>query len=394
MRAPTIFACLLAGLLTACSPEPVGPAGPPPGATAIPMKHAKTFKVYERDGYRIVDLSAPIITWGGGAEGPEQSARLVLVPREAQAPKLEGDLAGATLVRVPATRIATNFAPLEAMLRELGVADRLVAVGGVKSYDDSIREKARSGLIRQIGYGWHSPPELDALLGSRPDLFLMSMGDLSHAQHYRRIKDMGVPVVPVFLDAEPHYMGDVDYVRLIGLLTGREREADAFVAKVGANVERLKAAAASQTTRSVISAWYAGGDRWMATIRNADNALLRDANGKNLLAEGDDNRLDSFSRIGTETLLQRGRDADCWIVRDSHSKAFTERSTLKQFRAWRDGCLYASDGMHKLEADAFDIYETGTIRPDLLLADLVAMLHPPLRTEPARYIRPDTQTPR
>jgi iron complex transport system substrate-binding protein len=209
-----------------------------------------------------------------------------------------------------------------------------------------------------------------------------------------RIEALGIPVVPVFLDNEPDYMGRVDYVRLVGMLAGREREADAFVAMVARNVDALKKAAAAQPTRSVMFAWYGGGDRWNPTIRNADAKLLRDANGRNPFEEPDDRRRDSFNQVSTEELIARGKDADCWIIRDTHSMPFRDVATLRRFKAYRDGCLFAADGMFKPEADAFEFYDMGTIRPDLVLGDIVMMLHPSLRTGPFRYIRHDTKVPR
>lgn len=363
----------------------------PSGAARVELRHAKTFTVWQREGYRIVDLRAPIVSWGEAAKGSEQHARIVLLPKDSPSPALKGDLYGATVVRVPAQRIAVNYGPFEAMLTELGINDRLIAVGGVKSYNDAIRKRAHSRELAQIGYGWHSPPEIDALLGAKADLLLMSMGDLSHAEHYERIKQLGVPVVPLFIDAEPNYMGDVDYVRLVGMLTGREAQAEAFAAMVEANVEALKASAARQPPKRVLSAWFAGGDRWMVTLRNADAALLRDAGGINPLQQPDDIRLDSFNRVGTEVLLTQARDIDCWIARDTHSAAFTEVALLAQFKAWREDCMFASDGMQKPEDDAFDYYETAAIRPDLVLGDLVRMLHAPLRDAPFRYVQPDAK---
>lgn len=387
-----IAACLLS---TACSPDaPYDPPRETVSGSEIPMQAARTFRVVERDGYRVVDLKASVVSWGGNAVGAEQFDRLVLVPRDAQAPALTGDLEGATLIRTPVMRIASNTGFHEAITKVLGINDRLVAVGGVKSYDDDLRARVRAGQVRQIGYGWHSPPNLDALIASKPDLLLMSMGDLKNVGAKPRIEALGIPVVPIFVDNEPDYMGRVDYVRLIGMLAGRDAEADAFVGMVTRNVDALKKAAAAQPTRSVISAWYGGGDRWNPTIRNADAKLLRDANGRNPFEEADDPRRDSFNRISTEALIAKGTEADCWILRDSHSNPFNDLSTLRRFKAYRDGCLFAADGMTKPEADAFDLYEMAVIRPDLVLGDVVRMLHPALRDEPFRYIRPDQKVAR
>lgn len=377
--------------LTACSESTIPIRVDVTDAIEITMRHAKTFSVWERDGYRIVDLQAPIVTWGGAATGPEQRARIVLVPKNDVVPELIGDLAGATVIRTPVSRIAVNLAPFEAMLRVLDSADLLVAVGGVKSWDDDIRAKARNGKIAQIGYGWHIPPMLDSLLASRPDVFLMAMGDLAHAEQYQRILSLGIPVVPIFLDAEPHYMGDVDYVRLIGMLTGKEAEAENFVSMVENNVAELKELAATQSPVKMVSAFYTGGEAWMATQRNAENAFIEDANGINLLRQPDNNQLNSFSRVSTEEFLERGKEAECAILRDTHSVAYPDEELIRAFTAWKNGCVFASDGMAKPDADAFDFYETALIRPDWILGDMVRMLHPELRTAPFRYIRPDSR---
>ena len=370
------------------------PSDVPANSTPLIMAHAETFKVFERDGYRIVDLQAPVVSWGGEAQGADRTARVVLVPKTVEPPSLTGDLADAVIVRTPVERIAVNYGFLEAIATALGIEDRLVAVGGVKNYDDGIRERARSGELAQVGYGWHSPPSIDPLIASEPDVFLMVMGDLGHAEHYERIKDLGVPVVPIFFEAELSYMGPVDYVRLIGMMAGKEAEANAFVSMVADNVGELKSLVADRPPKRVLSSWYAGSGRWMVVVRNADGAFLEDAGGINVMSEPDDVRIDDFVRVGTEVLLDKARDIDCWIIRDTHSVAFNDTGVLQHFKAWRDGCLFAGDGRAKPEADAFDIYERGLIRPDLILGDMVRMLHPEVRDEPFVYYRPDDQTVR
>lgn len=361
------------------------------GGQEIPLPHARTFSITARDGYHIVDMRSAVPDWGGAAQGPEQRSRLVLVPRGMVPPELTGDLAGAQIVRTPVMRIATNYGSMEAGLTALGVDDRLVAVGGLKSYNDSIRERTRSGTIRQIGYGWHSPPNLDTLVAARPDVLLMAMASLEHTQQMERIRAMGIPVLPVFIDNEPHYMGSVDYMTLLGLLTGREQQAAAHVAMVAANVTRIRERLRGQAPVPVISAWHNGGDKWMATVRGGDAMLLRDAGGQNLLAEAEDARRDNFQLISSETLLQRGPGAACWIWRDAFSKIPSDFKLLRQFRAVREGCLFASDGMTKPQYDAYDYFERAAIRPDLELADMARMLHPQLFTADWTYIRPDQQ---
>ena len=372
-------------------------SGPGAGASVdealgepIPIPHTETFKVYERDGFRIVDIEASVVTWGGTAGGPPQRARLVLVPQDATPPPLTGDLAGAALIRTPVMRIAVNEQPQEAMVRALGIADRLVAVGGHNSYDDDIRGRVRAGEIQQVGYGWHQPPILDALLASKPDIFLARMADLTHIQHIERVAALGIPVVPTFMDAELHYMGKVEWTLLLGMLTGREREAEAFVAEVSSEVERLKELAAGQPSRSLLWAWYqSSGDAWSVTQRNADAALIRDANAELVLGKPDDPELDVFSRLSTEQLLRDATHADCWMIRDPLSEPFKRTDLLQRFAAVREGCVFWQPGLRNPQADAWEVWEMGVIRPDWQLADLIKMVHPPLRDGTWRYLEPE-----
>ena len=376
--------------LAACGSGASNDPGPARGEV-LETPYAETFSVVERDGYRIVDIEASVVAWGGTAGGPPQRARLVLVPKGRGPPALTGDLAGASMIRTPVERIAVNDHPHEGMLRALGVEDRIVAVGGHNSYDDDLRRMARSGQIQQIGYGFNMPPTLDALVGSRPEVLIARMADLTHTQHMERVESLGIPVVPTFIDAEPHYMGRVAWIRLMGLLTGREAEADAFVQMVAEEVARLKSLAAEQPRRSVLWAWYrSAGNRWAVTQRNAEGALIRDANAELLLGAPDDPELDSFSDHSTERLLRDATGADCWMIRETLSVRFDDQAVLSRFKAYRDGCMFWQPGRPHPSADSWELYEMGTIRPDWLLADIVKMVHPELRDGEWRYLAPET----
>jgi iron complex transport system substrate-binding protein len=392
-RRGLIAASALAAPLAACGQGATsGGSADETLGNPVPLSHARTFRIFRNDGYAVVDFEAQMSSWGGGAQGPVQRRRVVVIPPGGSPPELTGPLSGASVVRAPAGRIACNYAPQEAMLTALGVEDRIVAVGGVKSYNDRIRERARSGELRQIGYGWHKSPELDAVVASRPDVFCMAMMDPAHAEHMERAQAMGVAVTPFFIDAEPHYLGKVEYIRLMGLLTGLEREAETFFNDVRARVEALKITAAALPRRKVLAASWAGGDVWMATVRNSDAALWRDANVDLVLGQPDDPLRDSSQRLGTERLIAEAAEAEFWVARDGISAPYPDRSVLRHIRAFRDGQVYALDGRIKDEADAYDIFEMGVLRPDWLLGDVVKMIHPDAVQRPFEFLRPDART--
>lgn len=378
-------------LLIACDKTPEKlTASKLSGAQELDFPYTETFKVFEHDGYHVIDMSASIVNWVGAAEGERQTARLVLVPKGKTPPALKGELSGATLIRTPLARIAVNYGSLEAIVSALGLADKLVAVGGTKSYNDEIRQGVKEGRIAQIGYGWHMPPMLDPLILSKPEALLMVMGDLKHAESYQRISELGIPVIPIFLSSESNYLAAVDYARLIGLLTGAQDKAERHAELVRNNVNRLKQLVSTKPKKTLLNAWYAGSGKWMAVVRNKDNQFITDANGINPLATEDDIEKSSLAPFSTEFLLTHLEEIDCWVIRDSHSMKFDGLDLIRQFKAVQNQCLFAADGKQKPEFDAFDIYETAVIRPDLILQDYVKLLYPELVKEPHIYIQPDT----
>ncbi len=394
MHARVFFVGLLVTVFafhSGCRPQGSSTPAELPAGKVLPMRHARTLTVVEHNGFHVVDLKAAISGWGKAASGPEQRARLVLVPEGQLAPELTGELLGATLIRTPVQRIAVNYVPFEAMLSALGVADRLVAVVGTFSYDDAVYQRVRSGELRQVGYGWHSPPQLDALVRAQPGAFLMALGDIAHADSLPRIAALNIPVVPMFMDAETTYLGRVEYLRLVGLLVGKLTEADAYLAQVEAEVARLKVVASVQPRQRLLWAWFNGGDKWAVTVRNADAQLLRDANVELVMGEADDPRQDVFSWVSTEQLLRKAADVDVWIFRDSHSTPFSDFGLLRHFKAWREGRTYAADQQKKAERNAYEFYEIGAIRPDYLLGDIIKAVHPQIRPEPFRYLRRESQ---
>lgn len=78
------------------------------------------------------------------------------------------------------------------------------------------------------------------------------------------------------------------------------------------------------------------------------------------------------------------------MIRDPLSAPFTNVAVLRRFKAYRDGCMMHQTGLKNPRADAWEIWEMGTIRPDWMLADVIKMVHPPLRDGQWRYFAPET----
>ncbi len=394
---------VLAALLAGCSKAPPDPGtkvsesqteasmtqrqGVASVASAIATTYARHFSLRQAEGYQVLEMQAPL-TSAAGHTKTTQRFLAVLVPRGAALPSLPPMLRGAVIVRTPVERIAVSTGADERMLTELGMAERLVAVGGTKSYDDAVRGRVLRKELAQVGYSWHSPPNLDVLVASKPDVFLLRLWSLELANSLARANGLGVPTLPVLLDAENSYLGRAEWIKVFGALTGTLPLATQRFEAVAREAQRLKALAANRPAVTVVWAYLSGANRWTATVRGAEAAFVRDANGINVFAQPEDATQNDYRQLSTETLLSQATDASCWLAGDIHARQLPDEKILSSFRAWREGCFFGNFGRSKPQWDAFDYYETGVVRPDLVLRDFVKMLHPGLVAEPFDFLLP------
>ena len=386
----------------AAAPRPAAAASSPPlqgvwpslPAASAPAKraftHAQHVTLSEGTGYQVLEMQAAV---GGGADQARAERRFVavLVPRSAPLPTLPDTLRDAVVVRTPVERFAVTTGADERMLTELGLAQRLVAVGGTKSYDDRIRERVLRKELAQVGYSWHSPPNLDVLVASKPDVFLLRLWSLELATSLARANRLGVPTLPILMDAERTALARAEWIKVFGALAGELPAAEARFAEIESAYRQWQQRAALQSPKAALWAYFDGAQRWVATVRGPEAGLLRDAGARLVLSEADTPGTDDLRKVGTEALLAVAGQPDCWIAGDIHARQLPDARTLAAFKAYRQGCFFGNFGRSKPQWDAFDWYETGVVRPDLVLRDLVKMLHPTLVAEPFEFLQPITR---
>jgi len=389
MRASTMFGLALVGV-TACAPgarpadEGVRPdARQTAFTTRIDVLHADRFSVEYREAVAVVRLRAPLVSWSKPGEAETRTDTVVVVPAGADLPRLEGELGGAVVIHAPAARVATNAEADDAIVRALGAADRLVAVGGTTTYDDDLRQRVERGEVGQVGYTWHSAPNLEVLVSRRPDVLFMRLVNLDQAEALGRVRALGIPAVPSFAWAEQTYLGALEWIKLFGLILGREAEATAYFNRIAARVESLKALAAAQSSRpAILWAYYGGGQQWIAYHRGVEEQFVVDAGARSAVADIPLPWRDGGTVLATEQLRAVAADADLWIIGDTHAvsapggMSLPPEPVLRLFRPWREKRLYHNYRRRKPQFNAFDWYETHPLRPDLVLADLLAMAHP------------------
>ncbi len=285
---------------------------------------------------------------------------------------------GGEVIRVPVRRIVslstTYLGPLEA----LGALDRVVAVDdSAHVFSSVLRERVASGEIREVG----SVDRLDieSLLAARPDLVLLTRISPGRSDLEQRLRSAGIPVLVTAAWRETTPLGRSEWIKLFGILTGREEEAFRIFRESRARYEALAAkvrAADSARPRILLSAPYGG--TWYVPGGASYTASLIEAAGGDYLWSA--NRSTGSFPLDLEAVLARGLEADFWINPGRHrSLAALARSDerFQRLPAFREGRVY-NRTRRVGPAGGNDFWESGAVRPDRILADLIAILHPGL----------------
>lgn len=332
----------------------------------LDLHYARGFRVDYFKGYKVVTVHAR-------QRGAEASFQYVLVQRGQARPD---GYEGVPHIEIPVrTLIATSTTHLP-HIEKLGELDRLIAIDNIKYVNSkAINRRFEAGKLTEIGRG--TAMDREKVLVLQPDLLITDAADNTHLA----LQQAGIPVVINAAYAEPSLLGRVEWIKLIAAFFDKEERASAQFDEVVARYEARKALtqhlpASARPSVFVGSLWrgtwfMSGGETYAAQ-------LLKDAGANYLWA--DDDSQQSLS-LDFETVYEKAHDADCWITMQnawvSRSDVATADERYQTFSAFKSGQIFnANARLNKHGGN--DYWETGLIEPDVLLADIIKILHPNL----------------
>jgi iron complex transport system substrate-binding protein len=284
------------------------------------------------------------------------------------------------VVSLPVQTVSVTHNEDLGMLVELGLLDGIVSVGTKAIYPQEVWDRFQSGRIRHAG-GWGGEgPQVETLVDLEPDLILLGpYGGITGA-HGMQLREVGLAALPTMIREEPTPLGRAEWIRLMGLLTGREVQADSLFAEVREEYRALQVLVrdVADPPSALWATTYAPGV-WRVGRNSVQARLLEDAGARNVLA---DHGVRSTVEMSPEALLDRGADADVWITENTHmirdGKLTVPDTRIDAMRAYRSGRFYHVSARYRQENSASDYYFSGPMRPDVVLRDLIAVLHPAL----------------
>ncbi|HEX2612837.1 MAG TPA: helical backbone metal receptor [Fibrobacteria bacterium] len=301
-------------------------------------------------------------------KGARKPLEYVLLPGAPGAKRAEGE------VRLPARRIVCLAAVHVGFLAALGEAGRVIAVdAGRHVYDAGVRARVADRSVMEVGSG--TGLDIERLLVVKPDLVLANAVGASENASLDRLRRAGIPVLVTAEWMESDPLARAEWVRLIGMLVGKSARADSLFATVEASYRARAAEARGQKSRPTVLLGAPFRDQWfVAGGRSFMARLLRDAGAEYPWAA--DTTVGGVP-LGFEAVLARARDADVWLhPSDWHAlrEGLKRDARFSSFTAFKRGDVYDHDARRRPDG-ADDYWESGAVRPDRVLADLVSILH-------------------
>ena len=336
-------------------------------AGAVAPTYAEGFRVSYTDAGCLVDIQDP-------QREESQSFHYLLVPagsKPAQVPE------GYTALEVPVSRVVcmtslqlSNFICLDEL-------DRVVGITSTRHlFNPEMKERLADGRTAKIGIEGNFDNEV--ILGLDPDLILISPFKRGG---YEALKGVDIPLIPHLGYKETTPLGQAEWIKFIGLLTGEEEKANAVFAGIEERYNALKALTADVAERPVVLSgelhggnWYVGGGRsFLAQI-------FRDAGGAYFLPDDENS---GGLNLDFETVYSQTANARYWRIVNSYNGTFSYDALKAEDARYADLGAFKNKGVIYCNMREKPFYENMPVQPDVVLADLIHIFHPELL--PADY---------
>jgi iron complex transport system substrate-binding protein len=323
------------------------------------------------------------VTFRGFTDNPNWTSveRYVLVQCGTPAPALHGALAAAQLITIPAKTVTVTNNEDLGMMIALGLRDQIKSVGTRAIYDEALWRKLQAGnLIVTFGWGT-SEIHMEWMLDLKPDVVVVGAFQSQAALNMNRARAVGLQTVPSLTRVEPTPLGRAEWIKALAAVFNLESRANRLYDDVAAEYRRLARDAHATATRPTAfwASTYASGE-WLASRNTFQARLLEDAGAENVLA---DKGPTVTMRVGPEVILDRAGDADFWITENSDlvrpdGSISVPGTPVEALSAARANHVFHLARRYRTENNSADYYQTAPHRPDLVLADLLAIFHPEL----------------
>lgn len=333
------------------------------------IEFAKGFDISYHEGYKIITLKN---AWPGS----EKEFKYALIEKGTT---LDSPEKYDAIIHIPIDEIVVTSTTHIPSLEMLDVEGSLIGFPNLE-YISSVKTRKRisEGHITELGK--NEAINTEVLIEINPDVVVGFAVD-GNNKTLATIKKTGIPVVYNGDWTETSPLGKAEWIKFFAAFYNKEKEANHIFNEIkNSYQDAKKLASTSKNKPTVLSGamykdvWYLPqGESWAAQF-------IADANGDYLWK---DNKGTGSISLNLESVLEKGKQAEIWIGPSYYTnlKQLQEgHSVYEQFDAFKNDQVYSFTNK-KGETGGLLYFELAPNRPDLVLKDLIKILHPELLTD-------------
>lgn len=359
----TFILVFVSFLLIQCKPEIKSKI---PASHSNTVKYASGFSIQNYEGYSVVTVKNP---W------PKATKTYTYILQQ-KGGKIPDSLKQNLIIPIP---IKTIVVTSTTHIPSLEMLDEVNSLVGFPHTDYISSEKVRSridaGKVKELGNNQDLNTEV--LLDLQPNV-IIGYGIDNKNPTLDNLEKSGMKILLNGDWNEESALGKAEWIKLFGALYGKQKEADKIFTKIEKDfLKTLEIAKLAQSSPTIL-AGDMFEDRWYLPKGTSWGSLLmKQANGNYLWKETSGTGSLSLS---FETVFEKAKNADIWITSGQFStlKEMTDMNPhYAKFDAYANKNVYTFT-RKKGKKGGLLYYELAPNRPDLVLKDLVKVLHPEL----------------
>ena len=327
----------------------------------LKLKYAEGFSIrYFRD-YKEVIVYSPWV------KGTEYARYYLVADLNVKTPS------NGIRVKIPLQTLATTSVTHLEFLSLLG---ELKTITGVCSpaiiYNPTVLKRVGEGKIADLGDAFSI--NVEKTLQLSPGAVMMS-GYNQNDPYAKRVSQAGIPVIFNNEWMETSLLARAEWIKFVGAFYNKEKLADSIFSNVDKRYNEIKSkAAAVKVKPNIMAGSNFRGTWYMPAGRSFMGRLFADAGARYYFAT--DTTSGSLP-LNVETVLNNFAQTDVWL-NCSFSSINNLLKADSKHALFRPVVLKQVYNFNKrlLPSTANDFWESAVARPDLLLSDVIAILHP------------------
>lgn len=334
------------------------------------LKYAIGFEVQYFENYKVIEM-----------KNSPQKQTYILLNQGQQAPE---NYPNAQIVHLPISNIVVLSTKYAAFLDLLEETDKISGFSGAKYLSNpKLAKRLEQDDLQEVGLENTAGLNVEMILELNPSAVMAY--DMGGSDVFPKLRELGIPTVLFNEQLEKHPLGQAEWLKFVALFFDKEAEAERIFQKIENRYQEIKKLAQNSKNKKTVFVNIPYKDIWyMPSAKSLLAQYIEDAGGEYLWAKDSSA---AVLNLSFESVFDKAREADYWLNVSNlkrKEQIIALNKHFSNFSAFKKGNLFAYT-KRESQSGGNDYFETGVVRPDLILSDLVKILQADLLANDSLY---------